>query len=77
MIMKNWKFLINRLIVILGMIGSFMGATFGYSKLLIEMMNETMFLALLGFEFLVLCLFGLIFIVVLIDFIKDNKRGRE
>ena len=76
MVMKNWKFLINRFIIFLGMIGSFMGATFGYSELLIKLLSEDMFLALLGFEFLMLCLFGIIFLLVIIDFIKDNKKRR-
>jgi hypothetical protein len=77
MVMENWKFLINRLIIFLGMIGSFMGATFGYSSLLIKIMGESMFLALLGFEFLILCLFGIIFLLVLIDYIKDNKKRKN
>jgi len=75
--MKNWKFLINRLMVFIGMIGSFIGATFGYTKIIISLTNEYIFLALLGFEFLILCLFGLVFLLVLVDFIKDNKRGRK
>lgn len=49
MVMENWKFLINRLIIFLGMIGSFMGATFGYSSLLIKIMGESMFLAPLAY----------------------------
>lgn len=74
MTMENWKFLINRLIVFLGMIGSFMGATFGYSGLLISFIGKNMFLALLGFEFLILCLFEILFLIVFIDYIKDNKK---
>lgn len=74
--MKNWEFIINRLLIFLGMIGSFMGATFGYSIILLQIMGEKMFLALLGFEFMALCLFVLVFLVAIIDFIKDIKRGR-
>ena len=36
MIMKTWEYLINRLMLIPGMIGTFMGATLGYAKLLLE-----------------------------------------
>lgn len=76
MIMENWKFLINRLIFILGMIGSFMGATFTYSIILIKITGESMFLALLGFELFMLCLFGIILLLVFIDYIKDNKARK-
>lgn len=75
--MNNWKFLINRLIVFIGMIGSFMGATFGYKILLIEILSKEVFVALVGFEFLILNMFGLVFLLVTIDYIKDNKKGRE
>ena len=42
--MRNWKFMINRLIFILGMIGTFMGATLGYAKLLLENIGIDLFI---------------------------------
>ena len=77
MIMNNWKFLINRLIVVFGMIGSFMGATFGFGNKIINLSNEYVFVALLASEFLTLYLFGIIFLIVLIDYIKDNRQIRK
>lgn len=77
MVMEKWKFLINRLIVLMGMIGSFMGATLGYSNFLIENIGLNIFVITMTLESVGLVVVYFLNIVVIIDFIKDNKRGRN
>ncbi len=56
--MENWKFLINRLLAFLGMLGTFIGATFTYNSFLISNLGNGIFFAIVGLEMLVLSLFG-------------------
>ena len=77
MIMNNWKFLINRLIFLLGMIGSFMSATFGYSEFIINSISLDVFIIAITIEHIGIVTIFLILINVIIDFIKDNKKGRN
>jgi len=77
MTMNNWKYLINRIIIILGMIGSFMGATLGYSKVLLESIGIDLFIVVMTVELVGLILIFFLLLIVIIDFIKDNKKGRE
>jgi phage shock protein PspC (stress-responsive transcriptional regulator) len=73
----NWKFLIRWLVWFIGMIGSFMGTTLGFGPFLIKLINPDGFVALLFFEGLWLVIFAFILLLVIIDYIKDNKRSRQ
>lgn len=75
--MENWKFLINRLLALLGMLGTFIGATFTYNIFLISNLGSGIFFAVVGLEMLVLSLFGLLLLLVIVDMIKDNKKQRK
>ena len=75
--MDNWRFLINRLLAFLGMIGTFIGATFTYNVFLINNLGAGIFFAIVGLEMLVLSLFGLLLLLVIVDMIKDNKKQRK
>ena len=77
MIMKNWKYLINSLLIMLGMIGTFMGATLSYSKLLLESIGIDLFIVVITLEMISIIITYFLFLIVIIDFIKDNKKGRE
>ena len=77
MVMRNWKFMINRLIFILGMIGTFMGATLGYAKLLLENIGIDLFIIVMTLEMIGIIIIYFMLLLVIIDFIKDNKKGRE
>lgn len=77
MIMKNWEYLINRLMLILGMIGTFMGATLGYAKLLLESIGIDLFVIVMTLEMIGIIIVYFLLLLVIIDFIKDNKKGRE
>ena len=41
--MECWKFLINRLLIFIGMIGSFIGATLGYYEKIVEATRRSVF----------------------------------
>lgn len=75
--MENWKFLINRLLALLGMLGTFIGTTFGYNLFLISNLGSGIFFAVVGLELLVLSIFGLLLLLVVVDMIKDNKKQRR
>ena len=75
--MENWKFLINRLLAFLGMLGTFIGATFTYNSFLISNLGNGIFFAIVGLEMLVSTLFGLLLLLVIVDMIKDNKKQRK
>ena len=77
MIMKNWKYLINSLLIMLGMIGTFMGATLSYSKLLIDSIGIDLFIVVMTMEMISIIITYFLLLIVIIDFIKDNKKGRE
>lgn len=78
MIIKNWKYLINSLLIMLGMIGTFMSATLSYSKLLIESIGIDLFIVVMTLEMISsITTTYFLFLIVIIDFIKDNKKGRE
>ena len=75
--MKNWEYLINRLMLIPGMIGTFMGATLGYAKLLLESIGIDLFVIVMTLEMIGIIIVYFLLLLVIIDFIKDNKKGRE
>ena len=77
MIMNNWKFLINRLLFFIGMIGSFIGATLGFGNILIENIGLNLFISLMIVEFIGLTIIYFLLLVAIIDFIKDNKKRKD
>ena len=72
--MKNWRFVITSLIVILGMTGSFIGATISYNKLLISFLDKSGIVALLAFELVWLIGFTIMLVLALIDMIKILRK---
>ena len=77
MTMENWKFLINRLIALLTLIGSFMGATFGYNKFIIQNIGLDIFIVIIALELLSLIIMFFILLIAIIDYIRDNKNKRK
>jgi len=75
--MENWKFLIDKLLIALGLVGSFMGTTFSYSDFLIKNIGQESFIFIIGIEMFGLIITYFFFLVTIIDFIKDNKKGRK
>jgi len=76
MIIENWKFLINRLMIFIGMIASFISATIKYSSFVIELFNNDTLLAIISLEFVSLAFIFLLLLKIVINFIKDNKESR-
>jgi len=75
--LENWKFLINRLMVFIGMIGSFIGATLGYTDKLINILSFKVVQFFILLEVAGLLIVFIFFMLILIDYIKDIKRGRK
>ena len=75
--MKNWRFVITSLIIVLGMTGSFIGATISYNKLLISFLDKSGVVALLAFELVWLIGFTVMLVLALIDTIKILKKDEK
>jgi hypothetical protein len=69
----NWKFLINKLLIFLGMIATFMGATLGYTEMLLKNLGKELYITVLTMEMFAITIAYFILIVTIIDFIKDNR----
>jgi|GEM_PF-5939068 len=73
--MRNWRFVISSLIIVLGMVGSFIGTTISYHELLTSFLDRLGVIALLAFELVWLIGFAIMLILAIIDTIKILKRG--
>jgi len=67
---KILKFLIDRLLILLGMCGSFIGATLGYLDKIIELIgkNGTIFLLIIELSWIVI--FGIILVIAIVKTFK-------
>jgi len=56
------------------MIGSFIGATLGYTDLLVGKIGIELYKAILALETVAIAIIYFILLIVIVKFIKDNKR---
>ena len=63
--------------VFIGMIGSFIGATLGYTDKLINILSFKVVQFFILLEVAGLLIVFIFFMLILIDYIKDIKRGRK
>ena len=71
--MEDWRFLINRLLAFIAMIGSFIGATLGYTDKLIKILSLEVVQFFISLEVTGLLIAFTFFIIVLTNYIKDIK----
>jgi len=70
---KILKFLIDRLLILLGMCGSFIGATLGYLDKIIELIDKNGTIFLLIAELIWMVAFGIIVVIVILKILKTIK----
>jgi len=75
--MEYWKFLINRLLIFIGMIGSFIGATLGYYEKIVEATGKSIFNFFLFAEAFGLVIVFLLIIKTVLSFIKTISKDGE
>ena len=70
---KILKFLIDRLLMLLGMCGSFIGATLGYLDKIIELIGKSGTIFLLIIELIWIITFGIIVVIIILKMLKTVK----
>lgn len=73
-VMRNWITLINKMLMLFGMMGSFISGTVASGDFIKNLLGDKMLSILLIFEIVFLAIFAIILVILFLKSIQDNIK---